>query len=382
MTEPSLPRLLIVDDEEAILETMTFTFMDVYDVITSTDARQALDLLDEHAPVAVVITDQRMPEMTGVEFLTRVVERHPDTVRIILTGFADMEATIQAINEGQVYAYVNKPWEPDQLKQLVRRAVDHHNLTALNRQLVEDLRRANLFLEAVMDRLDTGAIALDPDGVVQAANRPACTYLNLDDDPRGEPIDQVLERKGLESLGASVERLAEECSGSFEDVELGIDGSAHRVRVSAQALQDADGSSLGRVILFREVSHEPLRRRFEEIILEVAHEQEQVREKLEQAIGQLGELVSDVQSTGIASTGMAELSERATRSQTAIQNWLDVDDAMTREDYPDAQLLLDRMRVAGQRWPHDGDLPERVTELASRVEAYYESGENPKQRVL
>ena len=75
-----------------------------------------------------MISDQRMPEMTGVEFLARVYERHPNTVRIILTGFADMDATIGAINDGHVYAYVTKPWEPDQLKQVVRRAVEHHRL--------------------------------------------------------------------------------------------------------------------------------------------------------------------------------------------------------------------------------------------------------------
>ena len=146
MTSPQPPRLLVVDDEEAILETMTFTFMDAYEVITSNDARRALELLEENAPVAAVITDQRMPNMTGVEFLAHVLERHPETVRIMLTGFADMEATVRAINDGQVYAYVNKPWEPDQLKQVVKRAVEHHNLLVENRRLLEDLSRANSFL--------------------------------------------------------------------------------------------------------------------------------------------------------------------------------------------------------------------------------------------
>ena len=116
------PRILIVDDEEAILETMAFTFEDDYDVLTATSARQALELLDASGPIAAVITDQRMPEMTGVEFLARVCERHPNTTRIILTGYADGEAMVRAINEGHVYAYVTKPWEPEELKQLVRDA--------------------------------------------------------------------------------------------------------------------------------------------------------------------------------------------------------------------------------------------------------------------
>src|SRR5690606_4134217 len=132
------PRILIVDDEEAILETMAFTFEDDYDVLTATSARQALEILDASGPIAAVITDQRMPEMTGVEFLAKVCERHPNTTRIILTGYADGEAMVRAINEGHVYAYVTKPWEPEELKQLVHRAVEVHRLRVRNDTLVED----------------------------------------------------------------------------------------------------------------------------------------------------------------------------------------------------------------------------------------------------
>ena len=107
---PPKSRILIVDDEEAILETMRFTFEDEYEVFTSPDARQALEILDENAPIAAVITDQRMPNMTGVEFLAEVYAHHPTTTRIILTGFADMEAILKAINDGHVYAYITKPW--------------------------------------------------------------------------------------------------------------------------------------------------------------------------------------------------------------------------------------------------------------------------------
>ena len=121
MSDPARDRILIVDDEEAILETMAFTFEDDYDVLTAPNADAGLALLAENAPVAVVISDQRMPGTTGVEFLSRVYEQHPATTRIILTGFADMDATIKAINDGHVYAYVTKPWEPDDLKQVVRR---------------------------------------------------------------------------------------------------------------------------------------------------------------------------------------------------------------------------------------------------------------------
>ncbi len=153
------PRLLVVDDEEAILETMTFTFEDDYEVLTSPSAKKALHLLDERGPVAVVLSDQRMPEMTGVEFLTEVFNRHPETVRIILTGFADMDAIIHAINDGHVYAYITKPWEPAQLKQVVLRAVQHYELERAARVR----RRVDLVvvLEREGHRLEDGLLVVD-----------------------------------------------------------------------------------------------------------------------------------------------------------------------------------------------------------------------------
>ena len=382
MTVPEPTRILVVDDEEAILETMTFTFRDSYEVLTSNNARRALEILDEAAPVAVVITDQRMPSMSGVEFLAQVLDKHPETVRIMLTGFADVDATVAAINDGKVYAYVNKPWEPDELKQIVRRAVEHHGLTLENARLLEDVRRTNYFLEGVMDRLDTGAIAVDADGVVQAANRPAREYLRLKEAPAGVKLDGLLSRDDLQEFRAAVRRLADEEDSSYEDLDLKIDGVAQRLRLSSQTLTDPANEPLGLVVLFKEISHEPLRRRFDEIVIDVGQSEGELRSRIERALEEVRSVADDVRATGIASPSMAELSERASRSQTAMQNWLDVDELLVREDYPDAQLLLDRMRVAIQRWPEPEALPERVRELAARVEAYYETGENSKQRVL
>ena len=376
-TNPPLPRILIVDDEEAILETMSFTFMDLYEVITSTDAREALDLLEKNAPIACVITDQRMPGMTGVEFLAQASQSHPETVRIMLTGFADADATIQAINDGHVYAYVNKPWEPDELKQTVKRAVEHNQLAAENSRLVAELRDTNYFLEAVMDRLGTGALALDAEGIVRAANRPAREYLDLGDDPRGTPMSAVLEKLGIEGLGSTVMRLLDESEGAFDEVQLVVRGKPLRLRISAQRLED-----VGSVVLFKEVSHEPLRRRFEEIVAAASQVEDELRPTLESALGDLGEIAGAASQLGVSSPRMAELEQSVSRTQTAIQNWLDVDDVMSREEYPDAQILLDRMRVAAQRWPEPDSLPQRVVDLHQAVETYYESGENPRKRVL
>jgi PAS domain S-box-containing protein len=378
----SLPRILIVDDEEAILETMTFTFEDDYEVLTAASASRALELLDESGPVAVVISDQRMPEITGVEFLARVFERYPTTVRIILTGFADMDAIIRAINDGHVYAYITKPWEPDQLKQVVRRAVDHHRLAEENERLVGSLKDGNAFLEAVMDQLDTGALAVDADGVVRAVNEPARRYLGLTEDPRGRHLKEVLAETVLERVAGAAVRTSQDDEVTFEEVHLPT-GSGVNLRVRMHPLRAADGRDLGRVILAREITHEPLRRRLEEVVEALASTaDENLRERFGSAQQELGALVTEVRANEVNSPGMSELGERTSRTLTAIENWLAVDDALASNDFPDAQLLLDRMRVANSRWPLGDRLPARVRDLGQRVEAYYESGENPKRPVL
>ena len=381
MTEPTRPRILIVDDEEAILETMAFTFMDLYEVLSTSDPRKALAMLEENQPVAVVITDQRMPGMTGVELLKQVYDRFPETVRIILTGFADSETTIRAINDGHIYGYINKPWEPEELKTIVKRGVELHALTLENRRLVENLRHANLFLEAVMDRLRTGAIALDRDGIVRAVNKPACAFIGLEGDVRGRPIQEVLSRRGLEELGETVRALGEATGGNFEEVDLPV-GGGHRIRVSSQALADEQGESMGRVILFKEISHEPLAREFEQIAARVSAAEGSIHGELEVALQALEALANRVAEASVRSASMTELAERISRMRTAITNWLDIDHALASEDYPDAQRLRDRLQVASRRWPSGVPLPERVKALERSVETYYETGENPRKRVL
>ncbi len=377
---PSPPRILVVDDEEAILETMTYTFQDDYEVYTARDARHALELLEKHKPIAAVLTDQRMPHMSGVEFVTEVCKRYPQTVRMVLTGFSDMDAIIQAINDGHVYAYVTKPWEPEQLKQLMKQAVEHYELSVENDRLLRDLHRAKVFLESVMDELDTGALAVDAVGLIQAANRPVREALSLKGDPMGRPLKQVLEEVGLAQVAAAAFRLAEDDAESFCEMEL-PGPRPERLRIRVEPLEDGSRTPLGKVFFFREISHEPLQRRFDESLADILAAEDDLRELLEAARERLGELSGEVVSA-VRSPGMEQLAARISRARTAIENWLDVDDALAREDFPDAQVLQDRLRVAMTRWPRGDELPARVRELARRVEDYYESGENPKQRVL
>src|SRR5437868_14707228 len=119
---PSRAPILVVDDETHVVRSLEIGFMDHYEVLTAASGEQALAILEERPDVGVVLSDQRMPGMTGVELLSRSRQTHPDAVRILLTGFTDVEALVDAINEAQVYRYVPKPWEPRDLELTVERA--------------------------------------------------------------------------------------------------------------------------------------------------------------------------------------------------------------------------------------------------------------------
>ena len=117
-------KILIVDDEPANLRTLARLFREDYEVLTAPSGDEALALLGQH-DVAILITDQRMPGITGIELLKKTVPLRPRMVRIILTGYTDVDALVEAINCGQVYRYVAKPWNNDELRLTVKRALEH-----------------------------------------------------------------------------------------------------------------------------------------------------------------------------------------------------------------------------------------------------------------
>jgi two-component system response regulator HupR/HoxA len=134
--------LLLVDDEIAILESLELTLGDAYRVFTATTGEHGLDLL-EREDIALVIADQVMPTMSGVEFLELVNQRRPETIRMLLTGYADVGALVRAINDGRIYRYVQKPWEPDELRLDVKRALESYELARSNAELAKQLAEAN-----------------------------------------------------------------------------------------------------------------------------------------------------------------------------------------------------------------------------------------------
>lgn len=116
-------KLLLVDDEERVLRALEVVFRDHYELLLTTSPLQALELLDQHE-FDVVICDQRMPSMSGVNLLREVRKRSPQTARLLLTGYADIPAIVACINEGEIHRYLHKPWEPAQLLRTVAQSVE------------------------------------------------------------------------------------------------------------------------------------------------------------------------------------------------------------------------------------------------------------------
>jgi response regulator RpfG family c-di-GMP phosphodiesterase len=145
--------LLFVDDEPNILSALKRVFFeDDFEILTAESGKKALEMVKDNE-VQLIISDQRMPEMVGSELLAKVREMSPDIMRIILTGFADMDAAVDAINNGQIYQFIFKPWNDEELRSVVLRALEHYDLQAENRRLLSELKKANAELEDLNSKL-------------------------------------------------------------------------------------------------------------------------------------------------------------------------------------------------------------------------------------
>jgi len=114
--------ILYVDDEESNLRIFKMTFKREYEVFTAISGLEAIEILKQH-PIQLIVTDQKMPEMTGTEFLEKTLPDHPDVIRIILTGFSDIEAIVRAVNKANIYKYVTKPWNREDFKIIIDEAL-------------------------------------------------------------------------------------------------------------------------------------------------------------------------------------------------------------------------------------------------------------------
>jgi FixJ family two-component response regulator len=223
--------LLLVDDEENVLNALTRLLRrDGYTILRAASGREGLQLLAEH-PVGVIVSDERMPEMRGVEFLREAKKIRPDSIRIVLSGYTDLESVTQAINEGAVYKFFTKPWEDAQIQENIREAFQHHEMRKENQRLSQELIEAKRELEKrvdqktqealrnlrilqvsqeILEQLPVGVIGVGDDGCIAVVNARA---------------DRLLGGNGLLLGGDAQERLPATMLDAVQKVLHGQDSA-------------------------------------------------------------------------------------------------------------------------------------------------------------
>jgi serine/threonine protein kinase len=146
--------ILVVDDEPAVVDSLKDLLRTQYRVLGATSGREGLELLRQQE-VHIIITDQRMPGLDGVSLLSHARQLQPDAIRFLLTGYADVGAVIDAINQGSISQYISKPWDPDELLAIVRHAAEHYDLRCERKRLVVELQEKNTQLDQANARLQT-----------------------------------------------------------------------------------------------------------------------------------------------------------------------------------------------------------------------------------
>jgi len=165
--------VMIVDDEEKVLTALLRILRkENYTLLTAASGAEALAIMAKQ-PVHVVVTDQRMPGMTGIELLKRVKAEHPDTIRMVFTGHTDISVAAAAINEGEVYRFIRKPVQEEELKLAIRHALAYHDLLSDNQRLLREVKARDAMLEELekeypgitSKRVSRGAFVMDDVGV-------------------------------------------------------------------------------------------------------------------------------------------------------------------------------------------------------------------------
>ncbi|MBC7962644.1 MAG: response regulator [Steroidobacteraceae bacterium] len=172
------PKVLIVDDEVEVLNSLADLLRKDFHIFATADVDEAQRLLVSHNMFSLVISDQRMPVLTGAELLAKASKTSPDTARILLTGYADIDAVIEAVNQGMITKYITKPWDAEQLIEILKPIAERHQLLQENRQLIHKLAQLN---ESAMDSSARIESLKDIQSTVQSENQTLkAAYEQLD----------------------------------------------------------------------------------------------------------------------------------------------------------------------------------------------------------
>jgi signal transduction histidine kinase len=196
--------LLVVDDEPDVVHSLQDLLRFDYRVLGSTRPADAMNIM-EREPIQIVMSDQRMPEMTGVQFLQHARERHPDIVRLLFSGYSDFKAVIDAINQGHVFRYINKPWDVDELQTVLRQASERYDLLLERKRLLAEVQEKNRQLEAANAEL-------------RQANRLKEAFIKVASHELRTPLTIVL---GLADLARHTQSVEEPLHGWLEQIFAG-----------------------------------------------------------------------------------------------------------------------------------------------------------------
>ena len=241
-----LPCVLVVDDEPEITRAVSELLAQDYRVLTANSADAALALL-EADEVSVILTDQRMPGGTGAELLARAIDIAPETTRVLFTGYTDVSAVIEAVNRGQVYQYLAKPWRPEELKAVLSQSLERHQLTVENRRLLDELMQANEELAAANREIKEFAYSIAHDLRAPLRALDGFSLAVLDD--YAESLDAT-GKDYLARIRAASQRMA-----VLFDAQLALAQSGHL----AVELTDVDLTTLARHVADRLRREEPSR---------------------------------------------------------------------------------------------------------------------------
>lgn len=182
---PTLPGVLYVDDEIKALKYFDMAFNKQYRIFTAESGKAGLEILEaHHADLSIVVSDQRMPEMAGVDFLAKVRSYYPDKVRILTTAYSDLDSAIRSVNEGKIYQYVTKPWDLQDFKMVLLRAYDYQTILSERDHLMA-LKMSTLQRIILADRLKT-LVGLGQSASVRESDLLTDTLVSMIQDlPRG-----------------------------------------------------------------------------------------------------------------------------------------------------------------------------------------------------
>jgi len=203
-------KILCVDDEANVLKAIQRLFLDSdYEILTAESGAEGLEVMSNNSTIQLVVSDYRMPKMNGVDFLKAVYEKWPETIRIVLSGYADTAAIVEAINEGHIYKFIPKPWNDDELKVTITTALEHYEVQQKNIQLsmaleernqelnkingslenlveerTSELRFQNKILASsqnILDSLPLAVLGIEPEGAIVQCNKKALEYFSIEE---------------------------------------------------------------------------------------------------------------------------------------------------------------------------------------------------------